>query len=234
MRTRLLLFALLLLPAGGALAQGTIAGTVRDAGTRETLPGVNVLILGTTQGAATDLDGRFSIGGLRAGEYTVQVSFVGFETRQYTGVRVRNGQTTTLDVELAEAVLATGQEVVVVGERPLIDVEQSASAYTVDREQIQAAPVREVQAVAATTAGVVLDPTGLYIRGGRAEETGFIVDGVSAKDPLAGTGFGLDLGSNAFAEVEVTTVKHVAKSGYRFGDRVVRAAQVLVVDPAEA
>jgi molecular chaperone GrpE len=38
----------------------------------------------------------------------------------------------------------------------------------------------------------------------------------------------------ADAEVEVTTVKHVAKSGYRFGDRVVRAAQVLVVDPAEA
>ncbi|WP_307861866.1 nucleotide exchange factor GrpE [Nocardioides sp. SYSU D00065] len=36
------------------------------------------------------------------------------------------------------------------------------------------------------------------------------------------------------AEVEVTTVKHVAKAGYRFGDRVVRAAQVLVVDPADA
>ena len=36
------------------------------------------------------------------------------------------------------------------------------------------------------------------------------------------------------AEVEVTTVKHVAKGGYRLGDRVVRAAQVLVVDPADA
>lgn len=35
-------------------------------------------------------------------------------------------------------------------------------------------------------------------------------------------------------EVQVTTVKHVAKGGYRMGDRVVRAAQVLVVDPADA
>ncbi len=35
-------------------------------------------------------------------------------------------------------------------------------------------------------------------------------------------------------EVEVTTVKHVAKGGYRMGDRVVRAAQVLVVDPVDA
>jgi molecular chaperone GrpE len=38
----------------------------------------------------------------------------------------------------------------------------------------------------------------------------------------------------ADTEVEVTTVKHVAKGGYRMGDRVVRAAQVLVVDPADA
>ena len=53
--------------------------------------------------------------------------------------------------------------------------------------------------------GIVRDPTGLYIRGGRANETGFIVDGVSAKDPLAGTGFGLDIGSNAFSEIEITT-----------------------------
>ena len=37
----------------------------------------------------------------------------------------------------------------------------------------------------------------------------------------------------ADAEVTVTTVKHVAKAGYRLGDRVVRAAQVLVVDPVE-
>ena len=34
------------------------------------------------------------------------------------------------------------------------------------------------------------------------------------------------------ADVEVTTVKQVVKAGYRIGDRVVRAAQVLVVDPA--
>jgi molecular chaperone GrpE len=37
----------------------------------------------------------------------------------------------------------------------------------------------------------------------------------------------------ADADVTVTTVKHVAKGGFRIGDRVVRAAQVLVVDPAE-
>ena len=193
------------LTASTAAAQGRLTGTVTDADTGETLPGVNVLVLGTSQGAATDFDGRYTIEGLRAGEYTVQASYIGYETKQFTGIEVEVGGETTLDIELGEAVLQTEGEVVVIGERPLVDVEQSSSAYTVGREEIAAAPVREVQEVVATQAGVVRDPTGLYIRGGRADETGFVVDGVSAKDPLSGTGFGLDLGANAFAEVEVTT-----------------------------
>jgi outer membrane receptor protein involved in Fe transport len=185
--------------------QGSIRGTVTDTETGEGLPGVNVIVIGTAFGAATDFDGNYSIPGLRAGSYNVQASFIGYETRLYTGIRVNDGQATQLNIQLAPAVLEAGGEIVVIGERPLVDVEQSASVVTITRDQIEAAPVREVQAVIATQAGVVLDPTGLYIRGGRAEETGFYVDGVSARDPLAGTGFGIDLGSNAFAEVEVVT-----------------------------
>jgi outer membrane receptor protein involved in Fe transport len=196
------LLAAVALPAS---AQGRLTGTVTDADTGETLPGVNVLILGTSLGAATNFDGRYTIEGIRAGEYTVQASYIGYETKQFTGIEVEVGGETELNIELGEAVLQTEGEIVVIGERPLVDVEQSSSAYTVGREEIAAAPVREIQDVVATQAGVVQDPTGLYIRGGRADETGFIVDGVSAKDPLSGTGFGLDLGANAFAEVEVTT-----------------------------
>ena len=195
----------MLLGVAPAFAQGRLAGTATDAETGETLPGVNVLVLGTSQGTAADFDGAYAVDGLSAGEYTVQASYVGYETKQFTGIAIRNGQTTTLDIELGQAVLQTEGEVIVVGERPLIDVEQSSSGATISREDIAAAPVREVQAVVASQAGVVRDPTGLYIRGGRADETGFLVDGVSAKDPLSGTGFGLDLGANAFAEVEVTT-----------------------------
>ncbi len=186
-----------------AYGQGSIAGTVQDE-YGEPLPGVNVIVVGTSFGAATDLEGRFRIDGLRPGEYSVRFSYVGFETKLFTGVRVRDGETTTLNVTLQEQVVV-GEEVVVVGERPLVDVEQSSSAYIVSREQIEAAPLRSVQEVVGQQAGVLRDPTGLYIRGGRAYETGFYVDGVSARDPLAGTGFGLDLGTNAFQEVQVIT-----------------------------
>ncbi|MEX0747662.1 MAG: carboxypeptidase-like regulatory domain-containing protein, partial [Rhodothermales bacterium] len=185
--------------------QGTLAGTVLDADTRESLIGVNVIVVGTNSGSATDFDGRYSVPGLKSGEYSIRVSYIGYETTMFTGIRIRNGEETVLNVDLQEAVLSTGQEIVIVGDKPLVDVEQSTSAYTVGREMIEAAPLRSVQDVVSTQAGVISDPTGLYIRGGRANETGYIVDGVSAKDPLAGTGFGLDLGSNALEQVEVTT-----------------------------
>lgn len=195
-------------------AQGNISGVVRDAVTDEALIGVNLIVVGTSLGAATDIDGNYTIPNLRPGEYSVKVSYIGFETKLFTGIRVTDGETTTLNVELEEAVLSTEDEIVIVGERPLVDVEQSSSAITISQDQIQVAPLRDVQEVVATQVGVVRDPTGLYIRGGRADETGFIVDGVSAKDPLAGTGFGLDIGSNAFSQVEVTT----GGIGAEFGD----------------
>jgi outer membrane receptor protein involved in Fe transport len=204
-RLGLLSLLLLAILAPSAQAQGTLVGTVTDADFGDPLPGVNIVVVGTSFGTATGPDGRYSIPGLRAGDYSIRVSYIGFETKLFTDIEIDDGETTTLDIELAEAVLRSDEEVVVIGERPLLDVEDASSTVAISREAIEAAPVREVQAVVAQQAGVVRDPTGLYIRGGRAEETAFIVDGVSAKDPLAGTGFGLDLGSNAFQEVEVTT-----------------------------
>ena len=185
-------------------AQGRLVGTIVDSDNGETLIGVNVIVVGTSSGAATDIDGAFDIA-IGSGEYSVRISYIGYETKLFTGIGVSNGQATRLDVELGEQVLSADEEVVIIGEKPLVDVEESASTVSIGREQMDVTPVRAIQGIIESQAGIVSDPTGLYIRGGRANETSFIVDGVSAKDPLAGTGFGLDVGSNAFSEVEVTT-----------------------------
>ena len=206
-----LAFSALALGAPSASAQGAIAGTVTD--DQGPLPGASVLILGTSRGAATLADGTYRVADLRAGDYTVRVSYVGYGTTEYTGITVRDGATTTLDAELAPQSLGGDEGITVVGDAPLIDVEQAASAYTISQDEIAARPVRDVEDVIANQAGVVRDPTGLYIRGGRATETGYVVDGVSAKDPLAGTGFGLDVGSNALREVEVVTTGADALAG---------------------
>jgi outer membrane receptor protein involved in Fe transport len=184
---------------------GSITGKVIDRSDREGLIGVNIIIRGTTFGTVTDLDGNYIIRNIRPGEYSIEFRYIGYESMLYTGIRVQAGESTTLNVELNPQAITASEDIVIVGERPIFDVEQSSTATTFSSDQIAAAPVRRVDEIVGMTAGVVRDPTGLYIRGGRANETGFIVDGVSAQDPLAGTGFGLDLGTSAFANVEVTT-----------------------------
>ena len=210
MRKAQLLFALLMvmmLATGVVEAQntGTISGVITEQGTDETLPGVNVRIVGSNSGAATDIDGRYEIRNVRPGEYIIEISFIGFKVVQVTGVTVVAGETTEINQALEEEVFESGEEIIVVGDAPIFDVEKSNTSVTISKADIEAAPIQRVEDAVSLQSGVVKDPTGLYIKGGRAYETGYVVDGVSAQDPLAGTGFGLDLGSNSFNNVEVIT-----------------------------
>ncbi|MDX1529968.1 MAG: TonB-dependent receptor [Rhodothermales bacterium] len=109
------LFAL----APSAFAQtGTLAGTVVDRETGETLIGVNVLIESLGTGAATGIDGDYRIAGLEPGAYDVRFSYLGYQTQVVTGVEVNAGETKRVDVALGtEALdLADGEEVVVEAE----------------------------------------------------------------------------------------------------------------------
>jgi outer membrane receptor protein involved in Fe transport len=203
-----LLFLFAILPGTAVVAQaqtGSIAGTVIDRSDREPLIGVNIIVRGTTFGTVTNFDGDYEIRNIRPGEYSIEFRYIGYESMLYTGIRVAAGEVTRINVEMNPQAITSDQDIVIIGERPIFDVEQSSTTTTFSSEQIAVAPVRRVDEVVGMTAGVVRDPTGLYIRGGRASETGFVVDGVSAQDPLSGTGFGLDLGTSAFSSVEVTT-----------------------------
>ena len=74
---------LLLVPAVWAQAQtGSIYGTVTDVDDGLPLPGANVFIAGTAQGAAADFDGNYRITGLGAGTYTVIFSFTGYQNQE--------------------------------------------------------------------------------------------------------------------------------------------------------
>lgn len=188
-----------------AQERGTISGQVLDSDNGESLIGVNVIIKGTSFGTATDFDGNYSINNIKVGEYAIEFSYIGYERKLFTGIVVKPNETTILNTTLGMQALTSDQEVVIVGERPIFDVEKSNSSAKVSKDDIQASTVRKIQDVVGLQAGVVKDATGIYIKGGRAYETGYVVDGVSAQDPLAGTGFGLDLGSNSFQSVEVTT-----------------------------
>lgn len=84
----LLLSMLAMLLAIGSWAQSTISGVVRSEGDMETIPGVSVLVKGTTRGSVTDLDGRFEVNA-SPGE-VLSVSYIGYTTKE---VPVQSGLT---------------------------------------------------------------------------------------------------------------------------------------------
>ena len=108
---RPLLLALLFLPLAVSAQTGALDGTVYSADTAAPLPGVNIMLEGSTFGAATDASGTFRIAGVPTGEYVLVASSIGFESETAT-VLVREGETTTVDFVLEELPLDIGEVVV--------------------------------------------------------------------------------------------------------------------------
>ena len=84
------------------LAQsGTISGVITDANNNETIPFANVLIVGSSEGFTTDLDGVFSYE-LAEGTYSLEVSYLGYQNQIVDGVIVKSGEVTQLDIAISE------------------------------------------------------------------------------------------------------------------------------------
>jgi TonB-linked SusC/RagA family outer membrane protein len=100
-RRLLFLTFVLALASGPALAQqtGTVTGTVLDLANNQAVPGVNVVIQGTTLGSTTDTDGHYTITGVPAGERVIRASFIGYTTAEQR-VTVRAGATVTANFAL--------------------------------------------------------------------------------------------------------------------------------------
>ncbi|MCH6575013.1 MAG: carboxypeptidase-like regulatory domain-containing protein, partial [Bacteroidetes bacterium] len=83
------LFFILFLP-GIVLAgtTGKLKGKVTDQQTGEPLIGANILVLGTSFGAATDVNGDYTIGPLEPGFYEVKFSYIGYQTKTISNLRI--------------------------------------------------------------------------------------------------------------------------------------------------
>ncbi len=192
---------------------GSLSGNITDSKTGDPIPGVNIIIKGTYYGAATDTKGNFRIKAVNPGNYTIEVSFIGYKTVKYTGIKIEAGKNKQLDVKLEESVLTLEQDVVIIGEKPLMDVEETQSKRTISKDDIENSLVESIGDIVIQQAGIIKSDNQIHIRGGRSYENAFLLDGVSVQDPLAGTGFGLQLSSNAIEEVEVITGGYNAEFG---------------------
>ncbi|HTR80170.1 MAG TPA: TonB-dependent receptor [Bacteroidota bacterium] len=101
----------LLLVAPSLMATGVLKGKVLDKETNEGLPGANVVIKGTSIGAATDLNGAFSISNAPSGPQTVVVSYIGYISSTVV-VNIPEGGTVNQDFSLG-ATMVKGEVVVI-------------------------------------------------------------------------------------------------------------------------
>lgn len=133
-------------------AQGrTVSGTVTSAEDGSTLPGVNVVLKGTTTGTVTDIDGKYSLS-VPDGDGTLVFTFIGLES-----LEVPLGGRTVVDVQMVADVQQLS-EVVVTG----FGIERPAAEVTYQTEKVDAASLMQGQQQM-PAAGLVGKVAGLQI-----------------------------------------------------------------------
>ncbi len=188
----ILVLVLTMVPAVFAGTTGKIAGVVKDKQTGEPLPGVNVLIRGTTLGASTDIDGYYVAVNVPVGVHELHVSYIGYKDILIYNVRVVADATTRYDFEMDQTLLEVSEVIEVTAERELIRMDNTESRTTYTSEMMAAQPITHVQNTVALTAGVV---EGSF-RGGRTGtgEVKYLLDGVDISNPLGDVNRGMSPG----------------------------------------
>lgn len=201
------LLGLLLALAPAALAQvtstGIIKGQVFDSETGQPMPYTNIFIAGTNIGTMSFADGYFFLRGLRPGTYTVKASYIGYGVESRT-VRLEPGGVEHLEFEMSVQAIYT-DAIVVEATRKLIEIEKTGTSHYLSSKQIEAMPLDQLVDMIAHQPGVSLQDNSVHIRGGRADDTQFIVDGMSVNDPLSGGGYGYQIDPSIINEIEVLT-----------------------------
>jgi hypothetical protein len=199
-----ILIALLVSTLSFGQGKGSLSGTVIDKANGEPLPNAAITIVGTFYQGLTDFDGNFKIGDIKPGTYSVKFQFIGYQPMQFNDVKIGAGKTVKLNAKLSEQSEML-QAVTVVGRKNQVDLEKASSAITLTDNEIGALVAKGVEDVLAQQAGVQKTTDGLQIRGARVYETEYLIDGISAQDPLAGTGGGVSVSASSVGALNLMT-----------------------------
>ncbi|KAA9339181.1 TonB-dependent receptor [Hymenobacter busanensis] len=175
-----------------AQEQRRIQGTVRSADKSEALPGVTVVVKGTTIGATTDPDGKFSLSVPATGDVTLRFSFIGFEAQD---VALNDRSEVSVSLKEDQKIL---DDVVVIGFQEVNRRDVTGSVSSVSAQQIKDIPVNSTgEALAGRLAGVqVTSSEGqpgadirIRVRGGGSitqdNSPLYVVDGVQVENALS-------------------------------------------------
>ncbi len=199
---RTLLLLVFLAASAICSSTGIITGLVEDR-SGNPLVGATVTIEGTPFGAMTSAHGEYVIPALEPGTYTVMARMVGRETSRVEGVIVQNDNTSRIDFQLSED--ASGSTVIrVIGSRSHILRDVPATAFQLDLSEMRTMTSSRIVDVVAAQPGVVQQDGELHVRGGRAGELDYVLDGISLRSPMDNR-FNFDLPVSAVSEATLMT-----------------------------
>jgi hypothetical protein len=161
--------------------------------------GAHVVIVGSTRGGVTDPDGKFSIIGIPAGEYNIRASYVGYQTVEVKSLQIIANKSVTQNFRLSPVGVQVG-EVVVLADVPMVNAQATAAEQTVSSRLSKRFPTSRSGRRHGPPAGVV-KLGDLFLRGGRANEIQYLVDGVAVNDILGGSS-GLLAASDANTQLQ--------------------------------
>ncbi|HEY0111196.1 MAG TPA: carboxypeptidase-like regulatory domain-containing protein, partial [Fibrella sp.] len=188
---RLLVLLLGLLPAAYAQQTRQITGQIKDSETGTTLPGVSVVLKGTSSGATSDADGKYSIRVPDKNDVVLTYSFIGYVPQE-----VNVGSKTAIDISLVTDE-KTLNEVVVIGYQAVNRRDVTGSVSSVNSRQIRDVPITNAaEAITGRLAGVQVTTSEggpgadirIRVRGGNSitqDNTPiYVVDGIQLENAL--------------------------------------------------
>lgn len=201
MRKKLCFLMAIMLSVTTAMAQITtssMSGKVTMQGSGEEVIGATVQVVhepsGTRYNAVSNVDGRFSIQGMRTGgPYTVTVSYIGFQPKSYKSITLQLGENFDLNVEMSEDANEL-QEVVVTGSKSKFSAEKTGASTNINSAQIVNLPTVS-RSITDVTRLSPYGGSGMSFAGADGRNSNFTVDGANFNNNF-GLSDGLPGGGN--------------------------------------
>ncbi len=206
---------------------GVIQGRVIDAKSKEPLIGVNVLVLNTNRGAASDVQGNYSIPNLPPGTYQLDFNLIGYLDQKVTDIIVTPSKPVRLDVELMDQLLENEQITVTAGYFAEEKMTQP-SIIGLSQEEIRRFPggFEDVVRTVSTLPGVAINTSGgrndLLVRGGGPAENLFIINNIEVPNINHFGSQGSSSGSLSFIDLDFVENVSFSTGGFpaRYGDKM--------------
>ncbi len=214
----------------------SISGEVRDAVTKQPLPGATILLLNTKIGTAADNNGYFSIGKIPAGVYNIRASFTGYEQNTKVDITAATSRNSTVYFDLTPAQMQTN-EITVSGNYYEKPADQATSFRSLTQQEIRksAGSAEDIFRVMQSLPGVATaggKSAQLIVRGGSPDENLTLLDNIEIYNPIHFARTGESMGIISIINPSLLRGVDFMTGGFpsKYGDKMSSVFEMSMVD----